>query len=108
MSTLPAEDEIPVLFAATGGHSVQPGGGSGGEEPFWGRIKAVKETPLSVVSLGTRWHWEEAGGLLVLGRRVGTFHLPPISTGRKAFRGIYQALSTPAEVSAAQKVPFLH
>lgn len=46
------------------------------------------------------------------GRRLGN---PPslealscIFTGRKEFRGIYQALSTSAEVFAAQKVPFLY
>lgn len=46
------------------------------------------------------------------GHRLGNPPSPEalscISTGRKEFRGIYQALSTSAEVFAAQKVPFLY
>lgn len=55
--------------------------------------------------------------LCVLNKHFPGHHLgnPPclealgcISTGRKEFRGIYQALSTSAELSAVQKVPFLY
>lgn len=73
---------------------MQTRGSSDGEEPLFRRIEIVRETSLSLDSLGTKWHWEEAGGLLVLGRRMVCGNFSPSSPFHRQ-GGIQRDLPSP-------------
>lgn len=95
----PAEDEFPVLFAAPGcawgGHRMQSQSAAVmGRNLFSRRIKIVKKTSLSLDSFGTKRHWEGAGGLLVLGRRMVCGSFSPSSYFHRQ-GGIQRDLSSP-------------